>query len=43
MAADFVKFRRFMDKVDAQIKKEELVRKAKKDIKKKENEKENKK
>ncbi len=36
MAVDFIKFRRTMAKLDAQLKKEEAERKAKKDNKKKE-------
>ena len=36
MALDFIKFRRIMAKLDAQLKKEEAERKAKKDNKKKE-------
>ena len=37
MACDFIKFRRIMTRLDAQLKKEEAERKAKKDnIKKKE-------
>jgi hypothetical protein len=36
MAVDFIKFRRIMAKLDAQLKKEEAERKAKKDNKKKE-------
>lgn len=36
MAVDFIKFRRIMARLDAQLKKEEVERKAKKDNKKKE-------
>ena len=36
MAVDFIKFRRIMAKLDAQLKKEEAERKAKKENKKKE-------
>lgn len=36
MAVDFIKFRRIMARLDAQLKKEEAERKLKKDNKKKE-------
>lgn len=36
MAVDFIKFRRIMARLDAQLKKEETERKLKKDNKKKE-------
>lgn len=36
MAVDFIKFRRIMARLDAQLKKEEAERKIKKDNKKKE-------
>lgn len=39
---DFIKFRRIMDRLDAQLKREELERKAKREAKKKNNKKENK-
>jgi len=37
MACDFIKFRRIMTRLDAQLKKEEAERKAKKDNTKKDN------
>lgn len=43
MAVDFIKFRRIMARLDAQLKKEEAERKLKKDNKKKDNKKKEKK
>ena len=42
MAQNFIKFKRTMDRLDAQLKKEEAVRKARREAKRKEDKKENK-